>query len=113
MNTRIDLDRIAAVLERDELTVAVAESFTGGMLGKILTDIPGSSKFFLGGAISYSNESKTSLLSVPGELLAAHGAVSEPVAQAMAEGIRKSLGADISLALTGYAGPDATGETPV
>jgi nicotinamide-nucleotide amidase len=86
-------------------TLTVAESCTGGLLGERLTRVAGSSDYFLGGAITYSNRLKTALVGVPEELIAAHGAVSEPVARAMAEGVRASLGSDYGAAITGVAGP--------
>ncbi|MGC8861431.1 MAG: competence/damage-inducible protein A [Armatimonadota bacterium] len=91
-------------------TLAVAESCTGGLVASRITDVPGSSAAFLEGVVSYSNESKRKLLGVPSELLDRHGAVSEEVARAMAEGIRKTSGADFGLSTTGIAGP--TGATP-
>ncbi|HXM54106.1 MAG TPA: CDP-diacylglycerol--glycerol-3-phosphate 3-phosphatidyltransferase [Candidatus Dormibacteraeota bacterium] len=91
------------------LTLAVAESCTGGMLAAAITDQPGSSAYFKGGVIAYSNEIKERLLGVPADLLAAHGAVSAEVAQAMAEGARRTLGTDLALSITGIAGPEADG----
>jgi len=91
-------------------TLAAAESCTGGLIGKMVTDVPGSSRYFLGGVVAYSNAVKQSLLGVPPELIDAHGAVSEPVAAAMAEGVRRSLGSDYGLAVTGIAGPDGGSE---
>ena len=88
------------------LTLAVAESCTGGLLGERVTSVPGSSRSFAGGAIVYSNALKTSFAGVPEELLQAHGAVSEPVARALAEGIRKRTGASLGIGITGVAGPD-------
>ena len=87
-------------------TLATAESCTGGMIGAALTDVPGSSKVFKGGIISYTNEIKQNLLAVDGELLKTQGAVSAPVARAMAEGARKLMNADIAVSVTGLAGPD-------
>ncbi|QYJ15526.1 Putative competence-damage inducible protein [Rubrobacter xylanophilus DSM 9941] len=99
--------------ERGE-TLAVAESCTGGLLAKRLTDVPGSSEYFREGIIAYSNEAKERLLMVPREVLAEHGAVSEPVALGMAEGVRKLSGADYGLSVTGIAGPGGgTEEKPV
>jgi nicotinamide-nucleotide amidase len=86
-------------------TLAVAESCTGGLLAERLTRVPGSSDYFVGGAVTYSNRLKTALAGVPPELLAAHGAVSEPVARAMAAGVRAVLGSDYGAAVTGVAGP--------
>ena len=89
------------------LSLAVAESCTGGLLASAITDQPGSSAYFVGGVVAYSNEIKERLLGVPGELLSRHGAVSAEVARAMAEGARSRLGADLALAVTGIAGPGA------
>lgn len=92
------------------LKVAVAESCTGGLLSKLLTDIPGSSAYFTHGFVCYANEAKTQLLGVDPDLLAKYGAVSEPVASAMARGALKAADADVALSITGIAGPD--GGTP-
>jgi nicotinamide-nucleotide amidase len=92
------------------LSIATAESCTGGLLAKMLTDIPGSSAYFQQGWITYSNNAKTSLLSVDPQLLATHGAVSEAVVAAMAENARKIAGATFALAISGVAGPG--GGTP-
>ncbi len=94
------------LLEEQNLTIGTAESITGGLLAKRLTDLPGVSRVFRGGVVAYTNEVKRDLLGVPQELLDEHGAVSAPVAQAMAEGTRRLLGCDIALASTGVAGPD-------
>ncbi len=103
---RLDLARRAGSLLRERrLTLTVAESCTGGGLGDAVTDVAGSSDYFLGGIIAYANEAKTSLLGVPRELLEAHGAVSPEVATAMAEGARRLLGSDLALSATGIAGP--------
>ena len=91
------------------LTVAVAESCTGGMLAAAITDQPGSSAYFKGGVVAYSNEVKERLLGVPAELLQRHGAVSAEVARAMAEGARRALDADLAVSITGIAGPEADG----
>jgi nicotinamide-nucleotide amidase len=90
--------------------VATAESCTGGLVAKMLTDVPGSSAYFRQGYVTYSNEAKTDLLNVPADLIARHGAVSEPVAVAMATGAQKQSGAAYALAITGIAGPG--GGTP-
>ena len=96
------------------MTLAVAESCTGGLLGKRVTDVPGSSDYFLGGVISYSNAVKTKVLGVPEETLAAHGAVSPEVAKAMASGVAAFLGSDCALSITGVAGPGGgTEEKPI
>jgi nicotinamide-nucleotide amidase len=96
------------------LTLAVAESCTGGMLAAAITDQPGSSAYFKGGVVAYSSEIKERLLGVPHELLQRHGAVSAEVAEAMAEGARRVLDADLAVSITGIAGPEADGtEKPV
>ena len=97
---------VQSLLEERGKTIGVAESITGGLIAKRLTDLPGVSKVFKGGIVSYTNETKQAVLGVPEELLNEHGAVSAPVAQAMAEGARKVLGVDIALSATGVAGPD-------
>jgi len=95
-------------------TLSVAESCTGGLLAQRLTDVPGSSKYFIEGAITYSNDAKTRTLGVEPILLLEQGAVSAPVAEAMAEGIRKRASTDFGLAITGIAGPGGgTEEKPV
>ena len=86
--------------------VATAESCTGGWIAKALTDVAGSSQWFDGGIVAYSNAAKIALLGVPGDVLAAHGAVSEEAACAMAEGARTRLAADFAVAVSGIAGPD-------
>lgn len=97
-----------------EATVAVAESCTGGMLGMRFTAVPGSSRTFLGGTIAYANAVKTRELGVPPEVIAEHGVVSEPVARAMATGVRLRFDSTIGLGITGIAGPDGgTPEKPV
>ncbi len=95
-------------------TLALAESCTGGLIGMRLTEVPGSSKYFLEGAITYSNEAKTRTLGVTSELLEAHGAVSAETAEGMAAGIRERAGSDYGISVTGVAGPDGgTVEKPV
>jgi nicotinamide-nucleotide amidase len=92
------------------VTLALAESCTGGLLAKRLTDGAGASAYFIEGLVTYSNESKERLLGVPNELLVQHGAVSEPVAGAMAEGVCKVAGTDYGLSVTGVAGPEGGSE---
>jgi PncC family amidohydrolase len=101
--------RIRELLRGHSLTLATAESITGGLIGSRITDIPGSSDYFLGGIIAYSNDAKVRLLGVSEETLTAHGAVSDAVAREMAQGARHRLGADVAVAVTGIAGP--TGAT--
>ena len=108
------LQQIAAALLARKQTLATAESCTGGLLGGACTRLPGSSAWYLGGIIAYSNALKTRLLDVKAALLAAHGAVSPETAKAMADGARAKTGADYVLAITGIAGPDGgTKEKPV
>jgi nicotinamide-nucleotide amidase len=105
---------VAMYLIMKQQTLAVAESCTGGLLSERLTSIPGSSNFFLGGVVCYSNELKTKLTAVPPILIEQHGAVSREVAQALGEGIRKRAGASIGMGITGIAGPGGgTPEKPV
>jgi len=105
---------VAELLRRAGLTLAVAESCTGGELAARITDIPGISEVFLEGAVTYSNEAKISRLGVPRELIARFGAVSAPVAEAMASGIRRTARADVALGITGIAGPaGGSAEKPV
>ncbi len=96
---------VAELLEKRALTLAVAESCTGGEIAARLTDVPGISRFFLEGAVTYSNASKTARLGVPADLIQRHGAVSAETAEAMAAGMRRSFGADVALSATGIAGP--------
>ncbi len=91
-------------------TLSTAESCTGGLIASTLTDVPGASRAFLRGYVTYANEVKTDLLGVPPEMLAAHGAVSEPVARAMVEGCRHAAGTTHALSVTGIAGPDGGSE---
>lgn len=92
--------------------IVTAESCTGGLVAAALTDVPGSSDVFDRGFVSYSYPAKTAMLGVPEAMLAAHGAVSEPVARAMAEGARRASGAELALAVTGVAGPGASEAKP-
>lgn len=105
---------LAALLVASGMTLALAESCTGGMIAARITALPGSSIYFAGGVVAYSNQVKQSLLRIPELLLVQHGAVSEPVARAMAEGARQVIGSTVALAVTGIAGPDGgTSEKPV
>ena len=101
---------VGHILRHRKLTIAAAESCTGGLLLSRLTDVPGSSGWVLGGIVAYSNASKSIFADVPADLIEQHGAVSEPVAMALAEGVRARLGSDIGVGITGIAGP--TGGTP-
>lgn len=107
-------EAVGARLTAARATLAVAESCTGGLIGQLVTAIPGSSRYFLGGVISYANELKRELLGVKPETLAAHGAVSEPTVIEMADGVRARTGATWGIAVSGVAGPDGgTAEKPV
>jgi len=101
---------IIRLMTEQKKTLALAESCTGGCIANRLTDVPGASAVLLAGVVSYSNQAKQEFLDVPQEALAEHGAVSEPVARAMAEGVRRRIGADYALSVTGIAGP--SGGTP-
>jgi PncC family amidohydrolase len=102
---RVLVERLQELCLLLELTVATAESCTGGLVASAITDVSGSSGYFRGGVVAYSNEAKIGLLGVPAELLEAHGAVSAQVARAMALGVRGRLSADLAVAVTGVAGP--------
>ena len=110
-------ERAAALLkayEQRSLMIATAESCTGGLVAALLTEIAGSSAVVERGFVTYSNEAKTELVGVPADLIAAHGAVSEPVARAMAEGALAHSRAHVAVAITGIAGPGgATAAKPV
>ncbi len=105
-------ETLLADLEREHLTLAAAESCTGGVLSGRMTSVPGSSRSFVGAIVVYNNEAKSRQLDVPAELLDHEGAVSEPVARAMALGVVRRTGADLGLAITGLAGPDAGASGP-
>ncbi len=105
---------VGRMLAEQGRTVSTAESCTGGLVGKLLTDVSGSSVYYLGGFVAYSNRQKSAALNVPAETIEKHGAVSEPVAQAMAAGCRQATGSDYALAITGVAGPTGgTTDKPV
>jgi len=107
-------ETIGRLLIERRQTLAVAESCTGGLIGHRITNVPGSSRYFLGGAEVYSNPAKEAILGVQHETLDAHGAVSEETAREMAEGARRRFGADVAIATTGIAGPDGgTAEKPI
>jgi PncC family amidohydrolase len=109
-----DSTALGDLLRARGLTLAVAESCTGGGLADAITDIPGSSDYFLGGVVSYSNSAKERLLGVARETLTAHGAVSEPVARQMAEGVRSLFRSDLAAGITGIVGPGGgSAEKPV
>ena len=105
---------VVDLLKAKAQTVSTAESCTGGLVAQRITDVAGSSAMFLGGVVSYSNESKTDLVAVPAEMIASFGAVSPEVAQALAEGARTRFGTTYGIGVTGIAGPDGgTPEKPV
>jgi len=99
------LENVTSLLKKKKATIAVAESFTGGMVAKMLTDIPGSSEYFMEGVVTYSNEAKIKYLGVKETSIEQYGAVSEPVCREMAAGMRDAAGTDYALASTGTAGP--------
>ena len=103
-------DRLYRVCVERGLTVSTAESCTGGLVAHAITEISGSSAYFLGAFVTYADDVKRDQLGVPAELLAAHGAVSAQVARAMAEGARARLGTDLAVAITGIAGPGGGSE---
>lgn len=105
---------VARCLREGKRTIGFAESCTGGLVSHRITNVPGSSAYFVGSVISYGNGVKSSVLDVPAELIENHGAVSRQVAKAMADGARKVLGTDFAAAVTGVAGPGGgTAKKPV
>lgn len=100
-----DAAALLAALQAKGMTLATAESCTGGLIAAALTAIPGSSATLRAGYVAYANEAKTRMVGVPAAMLAAHGAVSEPVARQMADGARADAGTDIAVSCTGIAGP--------
>ncbi len=105
--------RVVELLREKGLTLATAESCTGGLVSQRITSVPGASDVYLGGAVTYSNEMKTKILGVPSNMIADHGAVSAEVASAMAKGSRQLTGADIAVALSGVAGPAESENKPM
>lgn len=110
LETRSLAAKLLNISRERGITVATVESCTGGLVCGALTAIAGSSSMVLGGLVTYSNEAKTTLAKVPAELILRHGAVSEPVARAMAEGGRERLSARLAVSITGVAGPDGGSE---
>ncbi len=105
---------VGRLLKENGLMISVAESCTGGLLASKMTEVPGSSEWFTGGVIAYTNELKEQLLGVDNSLLSEYGAVSEPVARSMAEGVAAKTGSDVALSVTGIAGPSGgTDKKPV
>lgn len=106
--------RVGAACRSAGTSLATAESCTGGLVAHLITEVPGSSGYFVGGLVTYADEVKVGLADVPADVIAAHGAVSAQVAVAMADGVRRRLGADLAVAVTGVAGPDGgTAAKPV
>ena len=108
------INKVHSLLAKKRKTIAVAESCTGGLVSELLTRLPGSSKFFALAVVTYANQAKEDLLSIPSSLLAKRGAVSQGVALRMAHAVRLLAGADLALGITGIAGPGgATARKPV
>jgi nicotinamide-nucleotide amidase len=106
--------KIGKILQERSLTLGLAESCTGGLVTSRITDVPGSSAYFMAGFVTYSNEAKTKFLSVPDKIIARHGAVSNIVAERMAKGVHAAAGVDIGVSITGIAGPaGGSAEKPV
>lgn len=113
-SARLPEEALGALLMAKAWTLATAESCTGGLIGHRITNVAGSSAYYIGGVVSYSNDAKERLLGVKHESLIEHGAVSETVAREMADGARRRLGVDVAVAVTGIAGPGGgTAEKPV
>jgi nicotinamide-nucleotide amidase len=104
------VEKLADLMQKKGITLVTAESCTGGLLAATITLRPGTSKMFERGFITYSNESKTEMLGVPKDLIDKYGAVSEEVAQSMAQGALEKSRADLSISITGIAGPDGGSE---
>jgi PncC family amidohydrolase len=107
------LSPLQQILHRRKLTIAVAESCTGGLVAAALTDLPGASEYFLGGLVTYANQAKIDLLGVDPDMIRKHGAVSRQVARQMAAGARRIFGSDVAVSVTGIAGPTSEGDKPV
>ena len=106
--------RVGTACRERGIRIGAAESCTGGLVAYLITEVPGSSDYFVGGFVTYSNDLKTGLVDVPIDVLEAHGAVSAQVARAMADGARRRLSVDLAVAVTGVAGPDGgTAAKPV
>ena len=113
-NTLAQAQALAIQLQQRRWMLATAESCTGGLIAGACTDLSGSSNWFERGFVTYSNAAKTELLGVPSQLIAQHGAVSEPVARAMAQGALRHAAAQVAVAVTGVAGPSGgTADKPV
>lgn len=110
---RADAQRLVEALKEKNLTISVAESCTGGRIAAAITAVAGSSQVFPGGVVTYCDEAKHNLLDVPTTLLETQGAVSEPVAWAMARGAARVFETDFAISVTGLAGPEGDGEHPV
>ena len=112
--TQLIVKHIHSSLLKNQKTLSVAESCTGGLLSKLLTDISGSSKYFILGVVAYSNQAKINILKIPAELIAKQGVVSQEVVQKMAESVRKLSKTDFGISITGIAGPTGgTTQKPV
>jgi PncC family amidohydrolase len=109
----VPLTRLGEELKKRDLTIAVAESMTGGLLAASLADLPASSKHFLGGVVSYTPEKKMEVLGVPADVINKDGVVSEPTARLMAEGARRLFRSDVAISVTGVAGPEEEEGKPV
>ncbi len=113
MNNNLELE-LGELFTKNKITLATAESCTGGLIGHRITNVPGSSKYFERGVIVYSNDAKIALLKIPAETLERYGAVSPETARAMADGIKALAQTDLGLAVTGIAGPSGgTADKPV
>ncbi len=114
MDSKGYAERAGELLRLRVLSLGIAESCTGGLVSDLLTDVPGSSDYFMGGIVAYSNRSKEQLLGVRGETLTTHGAVSAPCAAEMAAGARRVLQTEVAVSVTGVAGPGGgTEDKPV